>query len=142
MFQLKVVLSALAPLVLAACAAPELVPAGNPNALAPVGLCNIAQDGPDKGKLIVTVKNDGMKAAPPTTTVVEFRGMAPMPETVKLPTPQVAAYPGVARLFVPIPASCYEPTTRNCYFRISVDAENAAGEVNEGNNASWGVCSS
>lgn len=144
MFQSKVVLRiacALAPLALAACASPELAPAGNPNVFAPAGLCNIAKDGPDQGKLIVTVRNDGVKAAPPTTTMVEFRGMTPTPETVKLPTPAVAG-PGAARLFVPIPAACYEPTTRNCYFRITVDADKASGESNEGNNTSWGVCSS
>ena len=146
MFQSKMVLRttcALAPLVLAACAAavPDLAPAGTPNAR-PVDLCNIAKDGPDKGKLIVTVRNDGVRAAPPTTTVVEFRGMTPTPETVRLPTPQIAGSTGATRLVVPIPPSCYEPTTRNCYFKITVDADKASQEINQANNASWGVCSS
>lgn len=161
MLQSRLVLKttcALAPLVLAACALPipDLAPVGVPNRSGPDGLCIIVKEGPDKGKLRVTVKNDGTRVAPPTTTIVEFRGVT-TPITVKLPTPQVAAYswpvpalpvllfpptPGITPLFVPIPAACYEPTTGNCYFKITVDAENVVQEVIEGDNTSWGVCSS
>lgn len=143
MLQSRIVLKttcALAPLILAACALPELVPAGTQNLLSPTGLCNIEKDGPDKGKLIITVINDGTMPAPATTTLVEFRGVT-TPVVAKLPTHQVAAYPGKTKLYVPIPDACYEPTTRNCYFRITADADNAVREVSEASNASWGVCS-
>lgn len=122
----------LAPFFLAACAHPELE-------LSPAALCNIAKDGPDAGKLIVTVVNDGMMPAPATTTLVEFRGVT-TPVVAKLPTPPIPAYPGSTKLYVPIPDACYEPTTRDCYFRITVDADNVAKEVYEATNSSWGVC--
>ena len=73
--------------------------------------------------------------------MVEFRGVT-TPEVVKLPTPAVAAFPGTAPLFVAIPAACYEYTTKNCYFKITVDADNVVPEISEANNTSWGVCSS
>jgi hypothetical protein len=146
MFHSKFVLRAacaLTPLALAACALPvaDMVPVSNPNLSPPAGFCNIAKDGPDAGKLIVTVRNDGVRAAPATTTVVEFRGVT-TPVAVKLPTPPIAGSPGSARLSVAIPAACYEYTTKNCYFTVTVDAENAVTEISETNNTSWGVCGS
>ena len=146
MFDSKVFLRtacALAPLALAACGTPvaNLTPVGASDLSTPASLCSIAKDGPDAGKLIVTVRNDGLRAAPPTTTVVEFRTVT-TPITVKLPTPQVAGFPGTARLATAIPAACYEYTTKNCYFTVTVDADNAVPEITEANNTYWGVCKS
>ena len=145
MFDSKVFLRtacALAPLALVACGTPvaNLTPIGASDLSTPASLCSIAKDGPDAGKLIVTVRNEGLRAALPN----DGRGIqdGDDADTVKLPTPQVAGFTGTAVLATAIPAACYEYTTKNCYFTVTVDADNAVPEITEANNTYWGVCKS
>ncbi len=138
MFQARTGLKAicaLAPLVLVGCASPDLVVVGLPNLLVPPSMCKIVKDGPDKGKLIVTVKNDGAKAAPATTTTVDFN----VGGSVQLPTPALPAFSAPVNLTTPVlvPAACYTP---NCSFKITIDAQNQVPESNEGNNNTVGWC--
>jgi hypothetical protein len=97
------------------------------------GFCRQMETGPDKGKLIVVVKNVGKEASPASVTKVAFSPGG----TVDLPTPAVA--PGASTQLGPIefPASCHNP---DCNFRIDVDAESTIKESNESNNTGDGHC--
>jgi hypothetical protein len=84
------------------------------------------------GNLVVTVKNQGSGAAGPSTTTVDFFNHG----QVSQPTPPLAAGASVDLLFA-IPGGCFDP---DCEFRITVDAQNAVNEVDEGNNTANGTC--
>jgi CARDB len=89
--------------------------------------CNREND-----KLIVTVRNQGVATAGPSTTQVDFFGHG----LTSLPTPSLV--PGQSTtLAFPIPSGCFDP---DCEFRITVDAGNAVIESNEANNTADGVC--
>ncbi len=84
------------------------------------------------GKLLVTVKNQGAGPAGPSTTEVEFFGHG----TVSKPTMALAPNAATDLLF-DIPPGCF---SADCAFRITVDAQNAVTESNEGNNTANGIC--
>jgi hypothetical protein len=110
----------------------DLTAIGSPNISGPSSFCRIVKEGPDKGKLIVTVKNKGAVAAPPTTTRVEFiPGGA-----ISLPTPAIAAR-GSVELKAPIPSDCRKG---GCYFVITVDFGNAIKDDDGGDNTVEGHC--
>ena len=110
----------------------DLAPIGSPNISGPSSFCRIVKEGPDKGKLIVTVTNKGAAAAPPTTTRVEFiPGGA-----FYLPTPAIAAR-GSVELKAPIPSDCRKG---GCYFLITVDSGNTIYDDDEGDNTVEGHC--
>jgi CARDB len=102
---------------------PDLVPVPDPSGF----FCRFRD-----GKLVVTVKNQGIGPAGPSTTEVDFFSHG----RVSLPTPALA--PGASTdLFVDIPAGCFDP---DCEFRITVDALNSVAESNEANNTANGLC--
>jgi len=105
----------------------DLIPVPDAN-----GLCRRVQEGPDAGKLIVTVKNQGSADAPASTTRVEFSSG----QVVNTPTPPIPAG-GAVDLHVAIPANCFSP---DCGFKITVDFGNVVTESNEANNSLGGHC--
>jgi hypothetical protein len=89
--------------------------------------CKRTQDG-----LIVTVRNQGVVAAPASTVTVDF-GIHGM---VSAATPPLA--PGAqADVIVPIPLGGFDP---DLDFRIVVDSTFVVPESNEANNMASGVC--
>jgi CARDB protein len=103
---------------------PDLIPIPGPNN----SFCHITPD----GRLIVTVKNQGAGPAGSSTTRVSFA----VGGTQTQPTPALA--PGASvDLFFKIPANCF---SRDCSFRITVDALLQVSETNEGNNTAAGTC--
>lgn len=123
----------LAAMVLSGCAPrTDLAPVGDPNVSGPGSFCKILKEGPDKGKLIVTVKNNGASAAPVSTTKVEFIPGG----SFSLPTPPVPMK-GSVDLKVAIPNTCW---SGGCYFVITVDSDHAVDEDDEGNNTAEGRC--
>jgi len=110
----------------------DLVPFGRPGLPGPPGFCKIAKTGPQKGKLIVTVANQGNATAAASTTLVQFSNGV----SSALPTPAIA--PGASvDLLLSIPATCYRP---DCSFKITVDSKGQVKEANEGNNTAVGSC--
>lgn len=86
----------------------------------------------DNRTLIVTVRNQGMAGAGPSTTRVDFAAHG----VVDLPTPALAPGASVDLPF-PIPPGCFDP---DCEFRIIVDVSNNVMESDEGNNFASGTC--
>ena len=84
------------------------------------------------GKLTVTVTNQGSGNAGASTTRVDFGSHG----SVSVPTPPLAAGASTD-VTVDIPPGCFDP---DCEFRITVDANNAVSETNEGNNTASGTC--
>jgi hypothetical protein len=102
--------------------------------LGATGFCNLVAEGPDRDKLIVTVKNQGtVDASPSSTTIVEF---LPSGSVSRL-TPVLRAGESVELAPIALPASCSDP---DCGFTITVDAKNQLSEDDEGNNLVNGLC--
>lgn len=82
-------------------------------------------------KLLVTVRNQGVGPAGPSSTRVDF-GSGPQSAA----TPALG--PGAStQVSVAIPTGCFSP---DCRFRITVDALLQVPESNEANNVASGVC--
>lgn len=96
-------------------------------------LCNLVKEGVDKGKLVVTVKNQGNVNAPDSTTRVEF-GFG---GSFQLPTPAITSGGFVELPPLSIPATCYNP---DCEFKITVDFTNRINESSKDNNKASGIC--
>ena len=86
----------------------------------------------EDGQLIVTVQNQGMSGAGPSTTEVDFFSYG----KVVQPTPALGAGASVNLAF-PIPRGCFDP---DCEFRITVDVNDDVIESDEGNNFASGTC--
>jgi len=86
----------------------------------------------EDGALIVTVRNQGLATAGPSTTHVDFSGGG----AVSMPTPSLAPGQSVDLSF-PIPPGCFSP---DCGFKITVDANGDVVEANEANNTATGIC--
>ena len=110
---------------------PDLVPVPDPRP--GIGFCKLVAEGPDKGKLVVTVKNQGNADAPASTTRVIFVPGG----TFDLPTPPIPAGGSVDLPPISIPGVCFNP---DCNFRIIVDANNQVVESNKANNTGSGNC--
>jgi hypothetical protein len=110
----------------------DLEPVGSPGVSGPSAFCRVVKEGPDKGKLIVTVRNKGARAAPATTTKVEFIPGG----SFFLPTPAIPARSSV-ELKVKAPGECWRG---GCYFLISVNSGNEINEGDEENNTVEGHC--
>jgi len=111
----------------------DLVTVGRPDFSGPHSFCNLVNEGTDKGKLVVTVKNQGNANAPASTTRVEF-GFG---GSFQLPTPAITAGGFVELPPLSIPATCYNP---DCEFKITVDSTNQINESNKENNTASGLC--
>lgn len=106
---------------------PDLIPVPDPRR--GVGFCRLD----DRGRLLVTVKNQGTGGAPPSTTTVEFvPGGA-----FDLPTPAIPVGGSVDLPPLSIPPSCFDP---DCSFRIIVDSKNQVVESDKTNNFGSGTC--
>ncbi len=86
----------------------------------------------DGNTLIVTVKNQGTRAAGTSVTAVDFGRYG----KVTQPTPSLAPNASVDLSF-PIPRGCHDP---DCEFDITVDADDDVNESDEGNNTASGSC--
>ena len=111
--------------------APDLVPVPDPRP--GHDFCKVVAEGPDKGKLVVTVKNQGNYKAPASTTTVEFSPGGPS----QLATPPIPVSGTVDLQPLSIPAECFNA---DCDFKITVDSGNQIKESNEENNTANGVC--
>lgn len=113
---------------------PDLVPV-NPNPDAgQKGFCRKVESGPNKGKLLVTVKNQGTGNASPSETRVTFSSG----ESHSMPTPALQA--GESKdLELPhdFPRGC--PPT-NCEFKIEVNSDGKIRESKMDNNKAKGLC--
>jgi hypothetical protein len=106
---------------------PDLVPVPDPQP--GIGFCRLDA----RGRLVVTVKNQGNADAPASVTTVEF-----LPGGgVKIPTPAIPAGGSVELPPVSMPADCHKP---ECNFTIRVDSGGQVDESNEGNNTGSGSC--
>ncbi|MHC4617828.1 MAG: CARDB domain-containing protein [Planctomycetota bacterium] len=110
---------------------PDLVPV--PDQRPGVGFCRLVEQGPDKGKLVVTVKNQGNADASPSITRVIFAPGG----SYDIPTPSIPAGGSVDLPPLSMPAVCFNP---DCDFRIIVDVNNQVVESNETNNIASGMC--
>jgi len=110
---------------------PDLVPVPDPRP--GFGFCKLVEEGPDKGKLVVTVKNQGNADAPASTTRVIFAPGG----SFDLPTPPIPAGGSVDLPPISMPGVCFDP---DCDFRIIVDANNQVVESNKANNMASGTC--
>jgi len=111
----------------------DLVTVGRPDFSNSHSFCNLVKEGTDKGKLVVTVKNQGNVNAPDSTTRVEF-GFG---GSFQLPTPAITAGGFVELPPLSIPATCYNP---DCEFKITVDSTNQINESNKENNTASDLC--
>ncbi len=132
-------LSLMAAIALSNCQPPgpagsaDLVPSGRSDISAPLSFCKLVTEGPDKGKLMVTVKNQGTTAAPASATLLEFSPGGPL----QVSTPAIPAGASVDLGPLSAPGGCYNP---DCEFKITVDSNNQINESNEGNNSANGQC--
>ncbi|MBI2882966.1 MAG: hypothetical protein HYY11_03505 [Candidatus Methylomirabilis oxyfera] len=107
---------------------PDLVPIPNPNASAgPAGFCT--RD--PAGKLVVHVKNQGVIAAPVSTTVVHLWKSGHAVRRDILPTPVIPVGGMVSLPGVEIPAGAFPP---DLVFTITVDGQSKVDESDEMNN--------
>jgi subtilase family serine protease len=85
------------------------------------------------GQLVVTIRNQGVADAVPSTTTVSYPAVG---VTSNRPTPVIAAGQNVEVLF-PFPTTCGE-----CIFTIIADSANPqdVAESNEANNQAQGFC--
>lgn len=86
----------------------------------------------ESGVISFIVRNQGVGAAGPSTTTVDFGPYG----TISLPTLALAPTQDVP-LQAAIPPGCFDP---DCEFTITVDAGNVIAESDEGNNIIQGVC--
>ena len=107
---------------------PDLAPVPDPEP--GIGFCRVDE----RGRLLVTVRNQGAADAPASTTRVHF--LVPG-KTVDLPTPSLPAGASVTLPPVEFPVGCHNP---DCDFTIRVDAKNEIIESNEANNSGSGTC--
>jgi hypothetical protein len=105
----------------------DLIPVPDPRP--GVGFCRLD----DRGRLLVTVKNQGTAGAPASTTTVDFAPGG----AFDLPTPAIPAGGSVDLPPLSIPPSCFDP---DCNFRITVDSKNQVVESDKGNNFASGMC--
>jgi photosystem II stability/assembly factor-like uncharacterized protein len=106
---------------------PDLLPL-NPNPeRGTAGLCRLKD-----GKLVVTIKNQGIADAAGSTTTVDFANSGP----VFQPISPIRAGSSVDQLF-DVPGSCFGP---NCTFKITADSRNEIDESDETNNIANGLC--
>ena len=111
----------------------DLMVVGKADLSGPPSFCKLVKEGPDKGKLVVTVKNQGTAAAPASTTTVEFSPGG----SFQLPTPAIPAGGSVDLTPLKIPGVCFNP---DCDFKITLDSNGQVNESNEGNNTADGNC--
>jgi hypothetical protein len=97
------------------------------------GFCKLVENGPDDGKLIVTVGNFGDQTATPSTTKVEFSSGG----SIELLTPEIPGHSSIDLLSVEIPVGCFDP---DCEFTITVDSKDDVSEYNEKDNSGSGTC--
>lgn len=97
------------------------------------GFCKILDSGADKGKLMITIKNQGNVNAPASVTNVVFSSG----DVLTFPTPAIPA--GFSLDLTPqsIPAGAWRP---DASFKITVDAGNKVDESDEENNTGTGSC--
>lgn len=113
---------------------PDLLPIPNPNASAgPAGFCT--KD--PAGKLVVHVKNQGVAAAPASTTVVHLWKSGHAVKRDIIPTPVIPAGGMVSLPGVDVPPSPFPP---NLVFTITVDGQSVIDESSEMNNRVEGKC--
>lgn len=110
---------------------PDLVPVPDPRP--GVGFCKLVKEGPDRGKLMVTIRNQGNADADASVTRVIFSPGG----AVDIPTPPIGAGASVDLPPVAIPGVCFNP---DCNFRIVVDADDQVAESDETNNTASGTC--
>jgi hypothetical protein len=106
---------------------PDLIPVPSP--LSANDFCRRDEN----GNLLVYVKNQGLAAAPASTTRVIFDTGA----VFDLFTPPISAGITVQLAPVPFPGGCFEP---DCSFQIIVDVNGDVVESNEANNTAKGIC--
>jgi hypothetical protein len=111
----------------------DLLPLRRLDLPGPVGFCTTSKSGPDKGKLVVTVNNQGNAPAPPSICRVEFNHAG----SFTLATPAIPPGGSVELPLLAIPGACFSP---DCFFTIRVDADGQVEEGNKGNNTASGVC--
>lgn len=112
---------------------PDLVPVKPlPDTPAPVGFCQIAED----GLLLVIVKNQGNADAATSITTVEFPLSSGGSLPVEIATPALEVGESV-ELTVGIPPNC---AGTDCSFSIMVDSQNQIEEFDENNNSADGLC--
>lgn len=111
---------------------PDLVPVNPKPDAGKLGFC---RRDPTGGKLVVTVRNQGVAPAGTShTTVNFFTGGTVSPVTVN--TPMIPAGNSVD-VAATIPSGCFTP---DCGFQIIVDAAAEVPESNEANNVADGLC--
>jgi cysteine-rich repeat protein len=103
---------------------PDLIPTAPPNSQ----FCQRNA----QGQLVVSVKNQGTTNAVASMTRVAFNPGG----TVLVATPAITAGQ-TATVAVDIPGACWN---MDCDFTITVDANGAVNEANEGNNSANGLC--
>jgi len=106
---------------------PDLVPVPDPRP--EIGFRRLVEQGPDAGKLVVTVKNQGDADAPASIARVTFSPGG----SFDLPTPPIPAGGSVHLLPLSVPEECSMGS-----FTIMVDANNEVVESNEANNMGRG----
>ncbi len=126
-------LGLLGALALGGCTPADLVPRGIADLEGPPSFCTLAKVEPDKGKLIVTVMNQGHRDARASTTKVEFTPGG----SFEQPTPAVRGEGGMVEVKFDVPRACWTP---DCTFTITVDSGNRVKEGNKGNNTVTGYC--
>jgi hypothetical protein len=105
----------------------DLVPVPQSGIPGPVGFCRIEQ-----GKLVVTIKNQGKRDAPSTTTRVSFSsGQSSAQKTPPIPAG------GSVDVRFSIPSGCFSP---DCGFTIEADSKKQVKESDEANNTAFGSC--
>jgi photosystem II stability/assembly factor-like uncharacterized protein len=107
---------------------PDLVPVNPQPSSGASGFCRLVG-----GRLVVTVRNQGVAPAGASQTTVNFAGVGP----VSVNTPPIPAG-GSADVVVSIPSTCFVGT--ECRFHIVVDSALQVEESNEDNNTADGLC--
>ena len=113
---------------------PDLLPIPKGQSSGPGAFC-VRRD----GKLVVTIRNRGLGAAPRSVTEVEFLGFSRTSvATDALPLPS----PRETEILLDVPRGCLGPDGQTqCRFRITADAApSTVAEANEDNNVAEGAC--
>ena len=113
---------------------PDLVPVNPDPDNGPRGFCWKGKAGPNKGKLIVKVNNQGAgNATKQTTTKVTFS----TGDSYERKTPALKAYEPKDLDSIEFPPEC---ATEGCEFEIEVNANGDVKESNIKNNKAKGIC--